>query len=354
MSDDNGVKLDNFELFKNTAETNRQDWLNNAMFVSYGIVAQVIDINTVVALPAANVNGFSQPVTLTLLRPSSALFESSVEPLVGDKVLVLSLDLKAPGMFTSDKPVTDKNAARRGIFSGVGVLLSVFRGLSATTVSHEKEGDDFRLRLESAATLYLQFGRALSAVFEALGDKEEPLRLFFGKLSPLFMEHNAAVERRHGFDVDADGKEIAVPAPATEAYSSKSPVTADYRAAVERKHGFDLDEEGEEVAVPAPVTETYSEKAPIKKDIRGPQTVKIGLDAEDNATEAPLDVTVGENADISVASASGLTLHFDKAVAFETKEGQTWNIDGDLDITVGGKVSIHSSGCVINDVLEVK
>ena len=309
------TKLNYFELYKNSARDNEAAWLNDTPFISYGIVASVVDINTVVALPLANTDGFGQPVTLTLLHPSSALFESSVRPQEGDRVLMFALDIKAAGMFNSSEPVVDKNAVRRGIFSGVGVLLSTFKGLAATTVKHSQEAGGPAARLETAAAVAMLFGRTLTAVFDSINGNEELIRLAFGPLSPLLMEHRAATERKHGFDEDADCNEITVP---------------------------------------APVSERYSVKAPITKDIQGPQTVVIGIDAEGEATEAPVDVTIGENADVTVTSASGITLRFNKAVVWETADSQTWKIDGDLTLEVGGKVRIESAGCVINDVLEVK
>jgi hypothetical protein len=86
----------------------------------------------------------------------------------------------------------------------------------------------------------------------------------------------------------------------------------------------------------------------------GPQRVSIGEDVEGSALDAPVEVAVGENSDIGLSSKSGLNLHFDKAVMVSTKEGYTMSVDGDLSIDVGGKVNINSSGCTINNVLEVK
>jgi hypothetical protein len=351
MSD---VALNYFELFKNTQQSNELAWLDGALFMAHGIVVRVVDINTVVAVPSVNTGGLSQPVTATLLHASSALFESAVEPQVGDRILILSLDRKAPEMFDSEKPVVNKNAAGRGLFSCVGVLLSTFKGLSTTTVLHDREGENDLLKLESAAVVSMLLGRALTVVFDSVSGSEELVKLVFGKLSPLLEERRAAVTKRHGFDEDAEGKEITVPAPVVEQYSAEAPLTADYRAEVKRQHGFALDEDGNETAVPAPVTERYSAEAPITRSIQGPQTIVVGIDAEGSATEASVDVTIGENAGIALNSKAGLELHFDKAVLFETKDGQTLNIGGDLTIEVGGKVNITSAGCTINNVLEVK
>jgi hypothetical protein len=310
-----GVPLDYFEIHKDTGLSNDLAWLNSSPFIAHGIVVQVIDIRTVTAVPAVNTNGFSQPVTVTLLCPSSTLLESAVEPQVGDRLLLISLDLKAPGMFDGDRPITDRNAASRGIFSCVGVLLSTFKGLATTTVSHDREGDDDLLKLESAAIISLLLSRALTAAFDSISGNEELVKLAFGKLSPLLTEHRAAVTRRHGFDEDAEGAEITVP---------------------------------------APVTEQYSVEAPITKSVQGAQTITLGLDAEGNATEAPVTVTMGEKAGVTLTSASGLSLHFDQATLFETDDGHTMQVGGDLTIEVGGKVNITSAGLTINNVLEVK
>jgi hypothetical protein len=350
MSD---APLNNFELYKNTSQSNELSWQDSAPFAAYGIVVRVVDINTVIVVPAVTTDGFSQPMTLTLLRESSALFESAVEPQVGDRALILSLDRKTPGMFNSKSPITDRNAVSRGIFSGVGILLSTFKGLATTTALHDREGDNDLVKLESAAVVSLLLTRALTAVFDSVGE-EELVKLLFGKLSPLLAEHRAAVKRRHGFDEDGEGAEIAVPAPVTEQYSAEAPLTAEHQAAVSRSYGFALDADGNETTVPAPLTERHSAEAPIKRDIQGSQTVSVGIDAEGDDTEAPVEIKLGANADIDLTSQSGLTLHFAKAAAFETNEGQTWKIAGDLKIEVGGKVNITSAGCTINNVLEVK
>jgi hypothetical protein len=310
-----GVPLNYVELHKNTGQSNDLAWRDSALFAAQGIVRRVVDINTVVAVPAVNATGFSQPVTVTLLRPSSALFENAVEPQEGDQVLIVALDLKASGMFDSEEPIIDPNAQRRGLFSGVGILLSTFKGLATTTALHGREGENNLLRLESAALVSLLLSRALTAVFDSVSGNEELVKLAFGELSPLLVEHRSAVTRRHGFDEDAEGKEITVP---------------------------------------APVSERYSVEAPVTKSIQGAQTIVVGVDAEENATEAPVDIRIGEQADIDLVSKSGLTLHFDKAVFFETVDGHTMKVGGDLAIEVGGKVSITSAGCTINNVLEVK
>jgi hypothetical protein len=351
MSD---VPLNYFELYKNTQQSNELSWLDSSPFAAYGIVARVIDINTVIVVPAVNTDGFSQPVTVTLLRESSALFESAVEPQVGDRALILSLDRKAPGMFNSDGPITDRNAASRGPFSGVGILLSTFKGLATTTALHDREGERDLVKLESAAVVSLLLTRALAAVFDSVGGDEELVKLAFGRLSPLLMEHRAAVTRRHGFDEDGEGAETPVPAPVTEQYSAAAPLKAEHQAAVSRSYGFALDADGNETTVPAPTTERHSVEAPLTRDTQGAQTISVGIDAEGNDTEAPVEVAMGANADINLRSKSGLTLHFDKAMVFETNDGQTWTIAGDLTIKVGGKVNITSAGCTINNILEVK
>jgi hypothetical protein len=307
--------LDYFEAYKNNGQTNELDWLNKSIFASYGIVVDVIDINTVVAVSAADDTKFVQPVTLTLLRPSSALFERATEPVVGDRVIMLPLSVKALGMFDSDKPVVDKNAAAPGVFSSVGILLSTFKGASATTVLHGREDENYVTRLESAAVVSLLLGRALKAVFNSISGDEELVKLVFGGLSPLLVEHRAAVDRNYGFDADAEGKETTVP---------------------------------------APVTERYSVDAPVKKSFQGPLAIEAGIDGEGNPTEAPINVSIGEKSDITLSSASGMTLSFDKAVSIATQEGFEWTIAGDLTIKVDGKVNIESAGCLINNVLEVK
>jgi hypothetical protein len=346
--------FDWLDVFKSTEQSNALGWLNEKMLVWYGNVVQVIDMNTVVVVPAVNAEGFDEPATVTLLHVSSVLFESAVEPQVGDRALVFALNKKTPGMFDSAEPIVDPNARRHGAFSGVGLLLSTRKGASSTTVMHDREGPNDLVSLESDAVLSLLLGRALSLVFGASGGAEELVRLVFGARSPLESVHRAAASREHGFDRDADGKEIAVPAPVAERYSAAAPIARDIQGAQTLSVGFGVDADGNEQATEAPVEERYGAKAPITRSVQGAQTITVGIDAEGGATEAPIEAKIGEKAGISLTSASGATLHFDKAVVVKLGEGFEWKIAGDLAVTVDGKVSISSAGCVINNVLEVK
>jgi hypothetical protein len=249
--------------------------------------------------------------------------ENAVEPQLGDRVLLFGLNLKALGMFNSDRPITDKGAARYNGFSCVGVLLSTFKGLASTRIRSDREGDDDILNIATEALVTALFGRSFRAIFDSISGNEELIRLVFGKLSPLEQRHLAAVDRKYGFSEDADGKEVSVP---------------------------------------APVTETHSVDSPLTKNIQGPLNVTVGIDNEGNSSEAPVTVRFGENSDIDLSSASGLTLYFEKAVLFETAEGfglklggdASLETDGDLTIKAGGKVNIESGGLTINNVLEVK
>jgi hypothetical protein len=346
--------FDYLDAYKRTEQSSALEWFNEKMLVWYGNVVQVIDMNTVVVVPAVNAEGFDEPATVTLLHPSSVLFEFAVEPQVGDRALVWALNKKTPGMFDSAEPIVDPNARRYGVFSGVGLLLSTRKGASATTVMHDREGPNDMASLESDAVLSLLLGRALSLVFGASGNADELVRIVFGALSPLSATHRAAVSREHGFDRDADGKEIAVPAPVSERYSVGAPIARDIQGAQTLSAGFGVDADGNEQATEAPIEERYSVGAPITRSVQGAQTIAVGLDAEGGSTEAPIDVKLGEKAGVSLTSASGVKLHFDKAVVAELGEGFEWKIAGDLTVTVDGKVNISSAGCVINNVLEVK
>jgi hypothetical protein len=242
------------------------------------------------------------------------------------------------------------------------VLLSTFKGRAATTARHRLEDGSARLDVSSSAVVSASLSRKLTAVFDSLTDLDEPVRLFFGRRSPLLQSLRSSSEIRRGFDTDENGKEIAVPAPATELYNTESPLLQDFRAAVERRHGFAPDENGEEVSVPAPVTETHSKDSPVSKSFQGPLDVSVGIDAEGNPTEAPVTARLGEKADVDFSSDSGLTIHFEKAVLFETAEGFSLKLggslsietDGDMKVKAGGKIDIESAGLTVNKVLEVK
>ena len=107
------------------------------------------------------------------------------------------------------------------------------------------------------------------------------------------------------------------------------------------------DPEGQPVETDAPIVEVVHGKAPIYKDIRSPQTYRIGIgnaESGDDAEQrdAPVNVELGENAPITLTSASGATLHFDKPVSIDGKKTYDLHFDGKVTIVSGAQVTISA------------
>jgi hypothetical protein len=206
----------------------------------------------------------------------------------------------------------------------------------------------------SDAEIYGTFNNLMTiefcrAVFDS--EDEQIIRLVFGVGRPLVEKHLARIEREHGFWKDPENELIAMDASITERYSKYAPITKNVQGAQTTNVGLGTDKddnpveteahitetvhgkspvtrnirspqtvtvgignaesEDEEEERDAPVNETYGSKSPITKDIRGPQTYKIGI-GKDGDTDAPVDMTLGEKADVTMTSKSGLTAKFKK------------------------------------------
>jgi hypothetical protein len=395
-----------FDLNKHTLSTNMTEWLKATDIIAYGVVTEALAENLARVEQVVR-SGASRAVhVVPLLSFASSLFETRAEPQVGDLVLLLFADKYTGQMFqsplerfeaTNEWSIYDPNAQGRNKFSGLGILLAPYRGWADTTLQHSRSEGSPVMTFRSAAHISAVLQREVCVMFSALpgdsGEKDRLIHLIFGQHSPELVQRWAAVTEEHGFAKKSDNDLEEVSAPVTQRYSIYAPIVRDIQGTQTTDVGLGADKDGNPVETEAsiaeivhgkapitrdirspqtvvvgignaesgdgeeerdaPVTETYGSKAPITKDIRGAQTYKIGV-GKDGDTEAPVDIELGSNADVSVTSRSALKLHFDKAVEISAGDSQTLTVEGDLTIEVGGKVKITSSGCVINDVLEVK
>jgi hypothetical protein len=313
----NGV--DAFELHKNNPWTNAQSWLHETPIVSYGVVTKVhsatlVDVEASVQRSSAEKEAF----TVRLLSMASILKEDYVNPVPGDQVLLLFVQRYHPAMFnlpaemrafSGAQTVYAPGAEGYTRYAGVGILMSVFHDYAVTQIKHSvSEGGVPEIAARTAARLQAYFGRAVDLIFDKdAGVSDEALvSVLFGKDSPCTVRHLAPVLREHGFLKQGDG-------------SLES-----------------LD---------APVEERYSVSAPITKSIQGAQTVTIGVgedkDGQPEDTTAPVNITMGADAEITVASKSGVSVEFDKAVALTTKEELTLTMQGAFNLTVDSSEKIH-------------
>jgi len=294
------MDLSAFQLNKNNARTNDINRLHDTPIVQYGRIIKVIDVQTVIVETVIQVSLAKEIYTVTLLSPSSVLFELNVRPKLGDTVLLLFLQRYDPRMFVQET-VDNPNAVGYNKFSGIGILMSTMKGF-ARTIVHLYEEEEPVAEIRSSAKWLTTFNSELALTFcRAVFNSEDKaaISVIFGKGRPLVEEFLSTVTREHGFWYDKDGNLIETD---------------------------------------AAVTEKYSVHAPITKDIQGTQTYKIGTDKEGNATPAAVDIDIGEDADIVVDSKSGITAVFKKAITLKTNSAELLEI-GNTVASLGALVS---------------
>jgi hypothetical protein len=357
-----------FEMLKNSADTNVLEWLKAMPFISFGVVTQVIDLNTVLVKEVVQTSLSEKTYTVQLFYPSSKLKEESVFPNVFDLVLLLFLNKHNSLMFldpaarneaTGKPTITDREAVGYNQFSGIGILMSVAKGVSATTVQYDEDERGPTITSRTIARITAAFSRALSLTFNnprtskdvAPGDEE--ISVDFGAHSPFVERHKASVTRKFGVDELPDHTFAELQAPVREEYGPGAPVTQSVQGAATRSHGLRVNSEGEKTETDAPVSETIHGKAPVSKDIRSPQTYKIGIGNDetgsaDEQRDAAVDITMGEKADITMDSKSGMTLKFARAVLLETEDSCELHGVGPITIQSDGNVVIGGTNITID------
>jgi hypothetical protein len=358
-----------FQLFKNTDRSNTNAWLHNVPIVDFGRVIKVIDIQTVIVEAVIQTSLSKETYTVTLLNLSSNLLEISDEPKIGDTVLLLFLRKHNPLMFMAET-IDDQNATGYNKFSGVGILMSAAKKAAHTVISCYDDDGKPVTDVTSDAEVYGTLSNLMTvefcrAVFDS--EDEQVISLVFGAGRPLAEKHLARVEREHGFWKDAEDELVEMDASVTEKYSKYAPVTKDIQGAQTTGAGLGTDKDGNPVETEAPVVETihgkapvtrdirspqtlivgignaesgdaeeerdapvnetYGSKSPITRDIRGAQTYKIGIGA-DGGTDAPVDIRLGEKADIALGSQSGAALLFKKSFSLESEDTFTVRSSG--------------------------
>jgi hypothetical protein len=357
-----------FQLLKNNARTNNNARLHNTPIISYGRVTRVIDIQTVVVETIVQTSLSKEIYTVSLLNLSSALLEISDEPKLGDTVLLLFLQRHHPRMFISET-VDAPDATGYNKFSGVGILMSTAKKAASTVIScYAADGKpvmDITSYAEMSATfnslMTIEFCRA---VFDS--EDEQLITVLFGVGRSLVEKHFAWMEREHGFWKDPENELIEMDASVTERYSKYAPITRNIQGAQTTSAGLETDKDGNPAETDAPITETIHGKAPVVRDIRSPQTVIVGIgndetgDAEEQR-DAPVDITLGEKADISLSSKSGMVVHFDKAVQLESDDAYNLKITGKVTVSsddaieiaagTGKKIKVHNAAQSLGQIL---
>ena len=94
----------------------------------------------------------------------------------------------------------------------------------------------------------------------------------------------------------------------------------------------------------------------VNLDVQCPQTVKIGIDINSENTEAPLDITLGNNADITISSDSGKSEEYAKEVSLKSDKeidvkGDAITLDSTKKLTVKG--GGQSLGKILSDLIDI-
>jgi hypothetical protein len=348
------MNIDAFEILKANPRDNNLEWFNSAKLISFGVVIQVINQNAVIVESVVRTCATREIYAVTLITQGANLLEVSVEPVAGDLVLLLFQQNYHPSMFNDPRErfdagnewsIYDMEYTKTGYskFTGLGILMRAARGMAATVIRHFTAGGSVFTGIDSSAYITATLKRELSVIFDGAPEgealKERLISFLFGPQNPYSVQFMSRVERLHGFDRDVDNELVEHDAAVTEKHSVFAPITRSIQGIRTTDTGLGEDAEGNRIETDASITETIHGKAPVVRNIRSPQTITVGIgndesgDAEEQR-DAPVDVTMGEKAGITLTSKSGATLHFDKAVVLDGGEA--------LDLTFTGNAALSA------------
>jgi hypothetical protein len=330
-----------FELLKHTEESNTLRQILDTPIVNYGKIIEIIDTRTVIVQGIVQSSLSENIYTITLLNFSSALLEVSVEPKIGDKVLILFVQQFDSRMFTKDK-VVNPNATGYNRYSGVGILMSAVKMAASTLMRFYKAGEETVLDIESSSKINGTFTEEVSLRFERLNvtnEDEKLISLVFGQGRTLFTQFLSKQVEEHGFWKDSDNELVELDAAVTKRYSIHSPITRDIQGTQTTDVGLGEDKDENPIETEAAVTETIHGKAPIKRIIRSPQHIIIGkgnaeTEDEDEMRDAPVHIELGEESDITLESLAGIVAKIAKDVDILIKQNLRMEVVEDVDILI--------------------
>jgi len=345
-----------FELLKHTDQSNILKQILDTPIVNYGRIIEVIDTRTVIVEGIVQSSLSKNVYTITLLNFSSALLEISVEPKLGDKVLILFVQQYDPRMFIKDE-VVNANATGYNRYSGVGILMSTVKGAARTLVRFYKAQEESILAIESSSKINGAFTKEVALRFERLDIEDELLiSLVFGQGRSLATQFHSKLVEEHGFWKDSEDELIELDAAVKKRYSIYAPITRDIQGTQTTDVGLGEDKDGKPVETEADITETIHGKAPVKKIIRSPQHIIIGkgnaeTEDEDEQRDASLHIELGEKADITLESLAGIVAKIAKDVKVLIEKNETVDVVGnykhtsnDTDIESKKPMGLKGSG----------
>jgi hypothetical protein len=348
-------KVDFMELLKNNGLADFFDWLKYTKFISYGVIVEVVDAQTVRVAEVVKSGVSDNNHLATLLVPSSTLLEVAVLPKQGEPVLLFFTQKYHRSMFNlhrkaADAVIYDAGAEGYNSRAAVAVLLSPLKMNSSTALLFGGTAERPEASLTTMADWFAQFKGAMFLAFDGEGEEEAPVSVITGKKRPFTEDHRGTTRREYGFVADTVEKTLMeTDAAVDEAYSIYAPITRNIQGAQTTQVGIGTDPggdpDGQPVETEAPVTEVIHGKSPVHKDIRSPQTYRIGIGNTESGDaaeprEAPVNAELGKKAPITLTSASSATLHFDKPVSIDGKETYDLAFDGKVTVSSGAQITI--------------
>jgi len=201
-----------WEMAKHSERANGISEILETPIVKYGRIIKVIDVETVIAESVVRTSLAREVYTVTLLNFSSALFEASVDPRVGDAVLLLFLQYHDPRMF-HEEFVENDNATGYNCFSGVGILMSTVKGLADTVIRFQKDGELSAVNILTSSRFSATANSAFSLMFcRAVVDSDDealisvvfgdgrPFQATFLPSAPIALDMQSSQDIKIGFD----------------------------------------------------------------------------------------------------------------------------------------------------------
>jgi hypothetical protein len=363
-------KVDFMELLKNNGLSSFFDWLKYTKLISYGVIVEVVDAQTVRAAEIIKSGVSDNNHLATLLVPSSTLLEVAVLPKKGNPVLLLFPQKHHRAMFdlhrkAEDSIIYDTEAEGYNGHAALAVLLSPLKMNSSTALLFGGTAERPEASVNTMADWFARFTGALSLGFDGEGGEDAPISVITGKKRPLIADHRGPTLRKYGFVVDTvENTLMETDAGVTEEYSIYAPITRNIQGAQTTQVGIGVDPggdpDGQPVETEAPVTEIIHGKSPVYKDIRSPQTYRIGKGNTESGDgseprDAAVSVELGEKAPITLTSASGAALHFDKPVSIDGKKTYDLAFDGKVTVSSGAQITIAAGAKIYigNDTVDL-
>jgi len=284
--------MDAFERNKYNELSYIKSIIAESIIVSYGFITAVEFDGVVVTLSVSN-SGSAERVKCTFMNLGFEGFSISMRPEVGMRVLVLSPNKSAEGMYESYDQINIAQG-REYILTGtaasyssqtamcIPVMKSTVQALNSLIIDSTSISAELKYELLVALHAPVEIDLMSDTNIE-LHEGTEHFRGCYGNMEQTF-----------GFLQGIEGTEKPGEYVYKETYGKYSSVEKNYESGMDLVIGKAyekpfLDAKGALLDSSAPVTLTFGKKAPINMDASAPITINLG-------TDAPVTLTFGESA----------------------------------------------------------